>query len=178
MTALLEKPTPLPSFEPARIDRHAVRFLMDHKLGRLISEDLTTGEPLVTSVHYVPDADGSLLTLIPADSDLADAIRLGTQGMLSVQSRHDHVDRDATDAFGTPNAAAIWHVQATAEMTLIKEEGAVRDILGRQIASILGGLEQGAEENPVDRIGRSALNQLVGVRLRFIAVHPKLRASE
>ncbi|MHC4995051.1 MAG: hypothetical protein ACYTGQ_08365, partial [Planctomycetota bacterium] len=62
MTALLEQPTQPAPVNPDRLDRHAVRFLLDHKLGRLVTEDPISREPAVTSVHYVADGDGSFLT--------------------------------------------------------------------------------------------------------------------
>ena len=171
-TTLHEQPLAEPSVETPFLDRAAVRFLLNHHLGRLLSDDPATGEPHVSPVHYATDVDGALLTHLPIDSPHADAIRQGGRTMLSVRARHPEPVHEPTDEHGLPSENALWQVQAELEPELIEDGPGLERVLRRQINAVLDPLPQRDKQDPLYRAARSALNQLVGVRLRPI----KLRA--
>jgi hypothetical protein len=154
------------------LNGNAVRFLLAHRLGRLMTIDPLTGEPRVSSVHYVSDGQGGFMTLLPVSGDHAAAIRRGGRTMLSVQS---HGDLPRALRANREGAADIWHVQADLDVELVDNTEAVRQILRRQVRSVLIDLPQHDKSDPLDRASETALAQLVGVRLRLIDVLVRTR---
>jgi hypothetical protein len=154
------------------LDRAALRFLLNHHLGRLVTEDPLTGEPHVSPVHYAADETGSLVTHLSAESPHANAIRRGGRTMLSVRARHPEPLRNPTDEHGLPTADALWQVQAELEPELIQPGPELEQVLQRQINAVLDPLPQGDRQDPLYRAARSELDRLVGVRLTPL----KLRA--
>lgn len=156
-------------------DRAAVRFLLAHRLGRLMTQDRITAEPQVTPVHYVFDRDGSMLTLLPADSPHVAALRQsGDTSLLSVRGEQfpaPAVMIDADDSGG----GAVWHVQAKVMTELLEDTAAVRDILRRQINSVIADLPQHDKSDPTERAGASALSRLIGVRMKLLSLRARTR---
>lgn len=167
LTETMQRPAtqPLP-------DRAAVRFLLAHRLGRLMTYDPITAEPQVTPVHYVFDRDGSMLTLLPADSPHVAALRHGhTTSLLSVRGEQLPAPSLLADA-ATP---AVWHVQAEVVTQLLEDTTDVRDILRRQITSVIADLPQHDKSDPTERAGASVLTRLVGVRMKLLSLRARTR---
>lgn len=172
-------------------DGQALRFLLAHRLGRLMTEDIITTEPHVTPVHYVFDQQGDIVTLLPAASAHAEALRRGaTLSLLSVHGETLAMPQDlaAGGAPGAPGSFATRGapggilgpqgprgVQAEVEAELIEDLAGVRDILRRQITSVLHELPQRDKSDPVERAAASSLSRMVGVRLRLLRLHPRPR---
>ena len=145
----------------------AVRFLLAHRLGRLMTIDPLTNEPRVSAIHYISDAQGGFLTLLPADGDHAAAIRRGGRTLLSVQTPGD---LPSSLRGGRQGADRIWHVQADLAVELTTDALAIRQILRAQVQSVLLDLPQHDKSDPLDRASDTALSELVGVRMRLIDV--------
>ena len=157
-------------------DRAAMRFLLSHRLGRLMNHDPITGEPQVTPVHYLFDRDGSLLTLLPADSAHADALRHGAaEGLLSVRGEQLHSPTRCIDE--VDSGGAVWHVQAQVQTQLIDDPLVVRDVLRRQISSVLADLPQQDKSDPTDRAAPGTLSRLVAVRMKLLSLHARHRTA-
>lgn len=159
------------------LERQAVRFLLGHRLGRLMTADPDTHEPLVTPVHYVLDADGTLVTHLPADSAHVASIRRGGRSLLSVYARHAHIPAELRDDDGVPTAQAVRQVQADVRTTLIEDPAEVAEVLDRQVSSVLQTVGQRSEADAVSRVSQSVLAHLVAVRMEIESVHVRLHDS-
>jgi hypothetical protein len=141
-----------------------LRFLLRHRLGRLVTEDLASGQTFITPVHYVMDPTGGLVTLLPAHSAHATALRLGpTASILSVYGEIppnlDHIPG------GSLASSPIWHVQAEVETELVSDLPGIRTILGQQIHAVLADLPQADKSDPLPRASPTDLAAMLGVRL-------------
>lgn len=159
------------------LDRAAVRFLLDHRLGRLLTDDPADGEPRVTPVHYVQGGDGDLLAHLPAGGGHAEAVRRGGRTLLSVRPADGILGGPPIDEDGLPTASAIWHVQAEVDAELLEDPADVTEVLRRQIANVLEPLPQRDKSDPLQRAANSALRELVGVRLRLRSIKARLRST-
>jgi hypothetical protein len=157
-------------------DRYAVRFLLDHRLGRLLTEDPISEEPFVTPVHYVSDGRGGFVTTLPADSPHIQAIRKGGLTLLSVSAHRAWLPRHLDNRELQP-ADRIWHVQADVTAEVIEDPAEFEEVLRKQIASVLDPLPQHDKTDPLPRAGRTALTQLVAVRLRINRLRTMLRGE-
>lgn len=168
---------PPPSETPYSLDRQAMRFLIGHRLGRLLTLDPATDEPLVTPVHYVLDHDGALVTHLPRGSEHVEAIRRGGTSLLSVHANHAYVPSELRDADGLPTPQAVRQVQAEVTAELVEQEDRVADVLHRQISSVLETIGQESEADAAGRASRSALGQLVVVRMHIEQVRTRLHRA-
>jgi len=141
--------------------RRAIRFLHDHRLGRLITDDPSSGEPHVTPVHFVSDGGGGFVTHLPAGSAPAEAIARGGATWLSVQSDHVRLHGEASDD------VSLWHVQAQVEAELLSDEAAISDALARQLGEPIEAVSGG---------GAVVVDHLVAARLRVISVSVRQRS--
>ncbi|MBI1369348.1 MAG: hypothetical protein GC162_11935 [Planctomycetes bacterium] len=99
MTALLDSIT---------LNRQAIRFLLDRRAGRLVSDLHTGQEPLVTKITYRPGERGSFVTDVPADTAHAALLRRGGRATLHIvapKGTHD----------------GLWHVEAQVEIQPLRE---------------------------------------------------------
>lgn len=160
---------PTPSYE-----RQAMRFLLGHRLGRLMTIDPASGEPLVAGVHYVLDTDGALVTHLPADSEQVAAIGRGGASVLSVYARHAYVPSELRDADGLPTPQAVRQVQVNVSARVIEGSDAVARVLHRQIAGVLETIGQATEADEISRARRSELEGLVVVRLAIESMKVRL----
>lgn len=161
--------TPPPVNEPDRATGRAVRFLLAHRLGRLLTTDPITREPHVSPVHYVADDAGGFLTLLPANGAHARAIRAGGESVLSVQARHGHAP-DPLRVHDSSGTDRVWHVQAAVEARIIDTPEGIRHVLRRQIGAVIRDLPQHDKSDPLLRAPGSVIGELVGVRLNLLDV--------
>lgn len=173
--------SPLLAVEPPRTlaplhDRQALRFLLDHRLGRLVTTDPLTGEPHVTPVHYVPEilagggGGAAFLTILPADAPQVAAIRRGGSTILSVPSRKAGLPAALLEGRSSP----VIHVQAQVQVELLQTLSDVEHVLRRQIASVLAPLPQEDKSDPVGRARQGELSKLVGLRLSVVDLASRL----
>jgi hypothetical protein len=161
-------------------NRQALRFVLDHRLGRLVSTDPISEEPHVTPIHYVPEMPGggsgrgaALLTILPADAPLLAAIRAGAPVMLSVPSRKSGLPPLLADEADVP----VTHVQAEVAVELLHDPADIERVLRRQIASVLAPLPQEDKSDPLPRAGRGELVKLVGLRLSILNLHSRVHPA-
>ncbi|MEX2671378.1 MAG: FMN-binding negative transcriptional regulator [Phycisphaeraceae bacterium] len=162
--------------EPA-LERQAVRFLIAHRLGRLMTFDPVTDEPWVTPVHYVLGSDGALVTHLPAGAEHVQAIRRGGASLLSVYTRNAYVPDQLRDDDGQPTARAVRQVQAEVDTRIIDSPDQVADVLRRQVASVLRAIGQESEGDEAARAPLSTLEQLVVVKMDIENVRVRLHES-
>ncbi len=162
-------------YSPALIDRQAVRFLLDHHLGRLMTEDARLFEPYVSPVHYISDGTGGLLTVLPSSDPQLDAIGGGGVSVLSVpsnlKSKPDLYVRDSDEV----TQDAIWHVQASVDVTLDTNPVAIQSVLRGQVHAVLERIAQEDGSDPASRADQSVLSELVAVRMVITGVSARLR---
>jgi hypothetical protein len=159
---------PNPGHEPPPLtSSQAMRFLLRHRLGRLVTENLISGDTHVTPIHYVLDDGGALLALLPAASEHALALRhRPTANLLSIGGELP----PEPHRLSIPGDESIWHVQADVEVDVVRDVDGVRAILAGQIHSVLADLPQADKSDPMPRATPSELATLIGVRLRITGV--------
>lgn len=125
-------------FDNTRLNRQAIRFLLDHRLGRVVTTDPGTGEMIVTPVRYVSDPNGAFITSLASGSRHAEAIRRGGRTMLSVATPHAARPHPSqwVDSLGDPTTEAIWHVQAAVEVETITQRDELERLLSRYVATL------------------------------------------
>ena len=161
---------------PGLVDRAAMRFVLDRRLGRLLGDDPRSGEPVVVPVHYVPDGHGGLLTTIPTSSGLARSIRENGRAVLSVTSHTTRPPLMINESDDVLDASSIWHVQADVEGELLEESDEVREVLRRQIDAVLEPIPQADKSDPLTRAARTTFSKMVGVRLRVTGMRAQVRS--
>ncbi len=99
----------------ALIDRSAVRFLLAHQSGRLITGDPATGETWVSLVDYRFGPEGALIVAMPEDEAHAHALREGGPCALTVMADRSFGHGPVTDEDGLATPRAIAHLTAHVE---------------------------------------------------------------
>jgi len=164
-----------PEAEPGVREGRAVRFLIDHHLGRLMTECPKTGEAHIRPVHYVIDPlTGAFVTHLTAASDQVAAIRAGGRSVLSVPGERGRMGGDP--ALDADASGDVWHVQAAVDVEVVDDPLSVQHVLRTQITDMMDDLaDQADRSDPVDRVGRSVLDGLVGLRMWPTAVWARVR---
>ncbi len=104
------------------MDRSAVRFLLGHRQGRLLTGDHVTGETWVSLVDYRFGRDGALVVELPSEGEQADAIRQGGYSVLNVTAEPEHLHGDVVDEHGLLTAHAIAHLSARVEAVIENDD--------------------------------------------------------
>jgi hypothetical protein len=151
----------------SNLNRQAIRFLFAHRMGRLMTDDPATGEPIVTPVRYVNDDRGAFVTHLPAGGAHARAIEQGGRTVLSVAAPHRRLPTKLVDEYGQPTPQAIWHVQAEVEVERITTPAALEKLLNRHVATLA--------QTPIPLGGGDLQRELIGLRLHPIALTARLR---
>jgi hypothetical protein len=158
----------------AMLSSLGLRFLLRHRLGRLVTEDLITGQTFITPVHYVMDPTGGLVTLLPADSAHAAALAGGRT--VSILSVHGEIPPNLDHIAGArSDASPVWHVQAEVETQVVSDLPGIRSILARQIHAVLADLPQADKSDPLHRASPSDLAAMLGLRLTITGLRAHSR---